>query len=185
VSDEFTPDEMRVLKTFASYLLRGSTTPAATAPAAAPTNKPGGRVASPAELSGRFGDQTVKKDPKRWVGPSYEGAAFSKCPSDYLIALANFLDWQGEMDMKKPEPPRHHNGTFYYEYKFKDAGLARGWAARNAGKDMPPPSVAEPESGGPEPEDALYEEGRADDDIPIITRRIVPHKLERTPRWVR
>lgn len=97
-------------------------------------------VASDGELDSQYGNPVVRKDPKRWAGASYVTATYSQCPSDYLAVLADFLDFKADKDAEKPEPPKHRNGKFYYEFNRKDAALARGWAARNRGLDKPPPA---------------------------------------------
>lgn len=96
--------------------------------------------ADDAELDGRFSDRSVRKDPKRWAGASFKGASYSQCPSEYLLVLADYLEWGADMDARKSEPPKHNNGTPYFEYARKDARLARGWARRNHGKKFNPPA---------------------------------------------
>jgi hypothetical protein len=135
-TEVFTPDEIRMLKALASSLLnamgRGAT-------AAAPAKAPTGKVATTDELSDRFGDPKVRKDPKRWAGESYVGATYSRCPSEYLVELAGYMEWIADKEAQKPEPKRHRNGTPFYEYDLKNAALARGWALRNEGKAFSPP----------------------------------------------
>jgi hypothetical protein len=134
----FTSDEIRILKSLASGMLKamGRGAPASNGAAMA-------GAADDSELDGKYGSPKVRKDPKRWAGASYVGAEYSRCPSDYLQELAGYLDWCANKDAMRPDPKRHRNGTPYYEYDRKNAALARGWAARNAGKTFDPPAQAE------------------------------------------
>ena len=153
----FTDDEIRTLRGLVAFI-RGGGSPGAKASGAA----------TDAELDGRFGNRTVKKDPKRWAGASYAGASYSRCSSEYLLCLAEFLEWKADQDSKKPDPKCHQNGTPWYEYDRKDARLARGWARRNEGKEMPPPDGGIPtdegDGGYVPPDDALPS---GDEDIPF------------------
>lgn len=155
--------EWRALKLLAQAIVAGGVSGGG-APASAGSNGASGsvsqgrRVATDAELDGGYGDKEIRKDPKRWAGASYVGARYSQCPSDYLCVLADFLDWKAAKEAEKPEPKKHANGTPYFEYDRKDAALCRGWAARNRGKELPPPAAASgngeaPVDDGPPPED--------------------------------
>lgn len=99
---------------------------------------PAPRVADDADLDGEWGAPAVRKDPKRWTGPSYVGKKYSECPSDYLLQLAGLLDWQAAKDKEKGDT----DSLKYAGYKERDAARARGWAARNKGKTFAP--AAEP-----------------------------------------
>ena len=82
----------------------------------------GDAVASDVDLDGTHGDPDVKKDPKRWDGPSQAPCRMSECPPEYLDVLADFLKW-------KADHPREGKEK-YAEYDRRDAARARGWAAR-------------------------------------------------------
>jgi hypothetical protein len=116
----------------------------APAPAANGAGKPftKGAVASVGDLEGRFGNPKVRRDPKRWAGDSYVGALYSECPSDYLLVLAESLEYFAEKDSKKPDAKMHNNGTFYWRYDMQNAALARGWSSQNRGKTLPPPQAS-------------------------------------------
>ena len=82
----------------------------------------GGAVATDADLDGTHGDPDVKKDPKRWDGPSQAPCRMSECPPEYLDVLADFLNWKAN----KPREGKEQ----YADYDRRDAARARGWAAR-------------------------------------------------------
>lgn len=138
MTDAFSPEEARVLKALASSLLN------AMGRGQANTNgsNPSRAVADDSDLDSRFGDPTVRKDAKRWAGASYVGCRYSQCPSEYLLCFAESLEYFADKDKAKPDAPKHNNGTPWWEYNLKDAARARGWAARNRGKVLPPPSSA-------------------------------------------
>lgn len=89
------------------------------------------RVATDAELNGKYGDPEVKFDPRDWAGETYKNKPMSMCPADYLDLLAIVLDRfaDGEKDAKKAG------------YKRDDAAKARGHARR---KRSATPVVASP-----------------------------------------
>ncbi len=118
-----------------------------------------GEVASGRDLEGDYGDPIVKRDPKRWTGPSEAGRRMSECSSAFLECLAEFTDWcAGQAESKnemtsgnKPRAP----------YLRKDAARARGHAARNRGKPSAPAPAAEGDAAGnydPNP-DADFDDG--------------------------
>lgn len=90
-------------------------------------------VADDSDLDSQWGNPTVHKDPTLWIrggGASYVGRKYSECPSDYLLALAAFFDWQAGKDEATGDPEK----LKYAGYKRRDSSRARGWAKRNAGK---------------------------------------------------
>lgn len=155
----FTPEEERVLKAIASGLLNANGSGKAGAV--------GKAEATDEELDGRFGDPAVRKDPKRWAGASYVGAKYSECPSDYLLVLAESLEYFADLDSKKADPKKHKNGTPYWQYNLKDAKLARGWARRNRGRTFDPPTggVASDDGGSASGADDFG--GSPDGEIPF------------------
>jgi hypothetical protein len=100
-------------------------------------------VASDAELDSKFGDPVVRKDPKRWDGPSFQGQPFSRCTPEFLDCLAAFFEWKSEKENEDPEKKK------YADYSRKDAARARGWAARIRKGWMPP--VLKPSAGVDDP----------------------------------
>jgi hypothetical protein len=89
-----------------------------------------GRVATDAELDGKYGDGKVVCDPRDWQGASFKGGRMSECPAEYLDLLAVVLDGfaDTETDAKKKK------------YKRDDAAKARGWAARKRAEVATSPS---------------------------------------------
>lgn len=150
MNELFTPEEARILKSFAAAMLRTM----ARNGAAGDTS--GRTIAEDSDLDSRFGDPKVRRDPKHWAGASYVGAHYSQCPTDYLIVLAESLEYFADKDQKKPKDQvrTHTNGTPYWAYNLKDAARARGWAARNRGKAMPPPA------GNDAPSDDGFDQGQ-------------------------
>lgn len=111
----------------------------------------GGSVADDRDLDGKYGDPTVRKDPKRWLdngGESYVGMPFSHCPPEYLETLASLLDWKADRDDEKGT----EDGKKYARYARIDAGRARGWAARIRAGGGPTPRRADNANPAP-PED--------------------------------
>ena len=134
----FTAAEWRALKALASGIATasGGTAAGGSGEAAA------GDAAPDAELRGRYGNPKVRKDPKFWAGAPYVGANYSQCPSEYLIVLAESLEYFADREQKKPSPKVHKNGTPFWKFDLKDARLARGWARRNQGRHFDPPPQA-------------------------------------------
>ncbi len=121
-------------------------------------------VASDADLDGQYGDKQVKFDPKRWQGQSYKGANYSECPSDYLLVLAEFLEWSAANPREGKEK--------YAAYDLRDAGLARGFARRNEGKPLTRKAPVDEYFGGSAAGgDQDPSGGIADDDIPFSASR--------------
>ncbi len=84
---------------------------------------PSGAVASERELDGQYGNPTVKRDPARWKGESFEGHLLSECSPEFLDAFAEFKDFCADN-------PRDGDDPKWARYARKDAALARGWARR-------------------------------------------------------
>lgn len=99
------------------WLIEKNQASPSTAPAPAPVA---------VDIDGKYGDPTIKRDPPKWTGDSYEGFNFSQCPPDYLRALAGFLIWQADKDEKKDD----EKARKYAIYKRTDAARARAWADR-------------------------------------------------------
>lgn len=89
---------------------------------AAPSPTPAAAdMASDADLDGPYGDPQIRaKDPRDWKGEPQKGKRMSQCPAEYLDLVASRLEYFAgqETDEKKAH------------YTRKDAGRARGWAAR-------------------------------------------------------
>lgn len=137
-----------------------SSAPARTASAPARSAPTTPSVASDADLDSQYGDPKVKRDPnqKHWDGPSFVDAHYSECPSDYLIALAGFLEWTAKRNDEKAAQG-DDKAANYATYDRRDAARARGWAKRNEGRardtyDDPGPPDDAPDFG-------------ADSDIPF------------------
>lgn len=159
MSEAFTDDEVRALKSLASFIMGMGNGGGGGATVGGPT-----AAASDADLLGQYGDPEVRKDPKRWAGASYVGARYSECPSDYLIVLAESLEYFAAKDAQNPEARKHRNGTPFWKYNLIDAGRARGWARRNKGLEKAPPAKVESSADdGPPPDDA----GTGDDNVPF------------------
>jgi hypothetical protein len=167
----FTGDEWRVLKAIASAIVaaRGGRS------ASSSNGASGAEAASDADLLSPYGDPSIRRDPKRWAGPSYVGAKYSECPTDYLVMLADSFEYGAGKDSQKPEAEqkKHRNGTPFWKYNLQDAKRARGWARRNLGIAKPPPAarpehVVEPDMVADElaaEEPAIQEEYLVDDEL--------------------
>ncbi len=96
----------------------------------------GGAVADDADLDSDWGDEVIKKDPKRWLdkgGDSYAGCKMSECPAGYLREFASLCDWMARKDEEQGKTYTH-NKTGKEEptapFARKRAARARGWALR-------------------------------------------------------
>lgn len=76
-------------------------------------------------------DPAVRKDPKGWDGPSFEGRAMSECPPDYLEKLAGLFDWMAAKDDEAGAKGETNAKGYPKSGKWKreDAQLCREWAA--------------------------------------------------------
>jgi hypothetical protein len=160
----FTPEEVRVLKALAAGLLNASGVGAVGV-----RESVGGQAvaASDSALNGQWGDPTVRRDPKRWAGDTCVGLKFSECPTDFLECLAEFLEWKVGMNRSDPDAKRHTNGKFYWEFDWRDAGLARGWV-RRIRADEAIGKVRTARKAQPHPaDDAIDYGGCGDDEIPF------------------
>lgn len=92
------------------------------------------KVASDADLDGKFGDPEIKaKDPRDWTGAPMLGKRFSECPAEYLELLAERFDYFVGKNAAGTEGEQKKA-----RYQKLDAARARGWAARiRAGKVKP------------------------------------------------
>lgn len=120
-----------------------------------------GQVASDRELDSEWGDPTVRKDPKRWDGPSFVGCHFSETTPEYLESLASLFDWMGDKD---EESGNLHKGKPTAPYKRSDARRARGWAQRLRNGWKPAESSAAPADQPPADEASSSE---PIDDLPF------------------
>lgn len=117
----------------------------------------GGKIADDRDLDGKYGNPTVRKDPKRWLddgGESFVGMPYSHCPPEYLEVLASLLDWKAGRDDEKGT----EEGKKYARFARIDAARARGWAARIR-RDGPPAPLQQGGDGG--------DDAPADDDSDI------------------
>ena len=117
--------------------------PAAAAPSAS------AKVASDADLDGKFGDPEIRaRDPRDWTGEPMKGRRFSECPAEYLDLLAERLDYFAGKNAESPDEAEQKKAR----YQRLDASRARGWAARiRAGKVAPvkagAPAWSDPDAG--------------------------------------
>lgn len=108
----------------------GRAAPSSDARPAASASSKGGQIASDRELDSEWGDPAVRKDPKRWEGPSFAGCHFSECPADYLDELAGLFDWMADKDEESGNMTKGDKPKPTAPYKRRDAARARGWAKR-------------------------------------------------------
>lgn len=107
--------------------------------------KPMQKVASDADLDGKYGDPEVKmKDPRDWSGPPMGGRHFSECPPEYLDMVADRYEYfisqnAGQTDEDKKK----------LKYNTADMLRARGWAERiRSGKHVQAPANDGTDSDG-------------------------------------
>ncbi len=97
----------------------------------------GGQTGNDSLLDGQYGDPAVfKTEPKDWDGASQVGVKASQVPAEYGHAYADMMDRFG--DKAKRENQLDKNGKATYWRKYQEAACFRGWAKRNAGKQVDP-----------------------------------------------
>lgn len=111
-----------------------------------------GAVANDAELDGQYGDPQIRNDPRRWAGESFVGCKFSETTPEYLDCYAEFKEWQAGKD--EASGAKDTKGRSKANWAWKDARLARGWAARlragwkTRGANAPANSAEDYDTGG-------------------------------------
>lgn len=102
-------------------------------------------IAPDSDLDSQWGDEEVKKNPKRWQGDSFAGRRMSECSPEFLDCLAEHFDYKAgkeaedAQDSALTEEQRAAKKK-YSGYSRKSAARARGWAARlRAGWKPPAP----------------------------------------------
>lgn len=82
------------------------------------------------DLEGPYDDPEVRAtEVKGWSGPSMAGRPYSDCPSEFLLKLADRLEWIANKCEASGELAK--NGKPRAEYVRLDAARARGWAEKN------------------------------------------------------
>jgi hypothetical protein len=84
----------------------------------------------------KFGDPQVRFDPRNWAGKSFKGARMSQCPPDYLRQLASALEYFAEKNDR--DGAVDSKGNPKSKWDRLDAGRARAWAERLAGRAQAP-----------------------------------------------
>ena len=112
----------------------------ATTDAGAQAQTPAPEIASDRDLDGSYGDPMVRMTPRDWSGPSYKTRPMSECPPEFLDQLADLLDWTAEQAESKNEMT--DAGKPIGAYRRRDAGRARGWAARKRRAPIQEPGKA-------------------------------------------
>ena len=110
----------------------------------------GGQIATDRDLDGQYGDEIVKRDPKRWDGPSFANRRMSECSPEFLDCLAEFAEWAAERDDEKARGggPDSEKCVKYARYGRTRAARARGWARRLRSGWSAPARNDAPPSGG-------------------------------------
>jgi hypothetical protein len=78
------------------------------------------------EMSGKYDNPIVIRDPPKWSKGSFVGKKYSECTPDFLKDLAGFLDWAASDDKKNNTLTA--KGKPRYTYREQDAKRARYWA---------------------------------------------------------
>lgn len=101
-------------------------------------------VASDRDMDSQYGNPEVKaKDPRDWTGITMKGKRFSECPPEYLLLVADRLDYFSDQNRTLAEdqqtPPENVQELLKKaRYNRIDAARARGWAARLKAGWTPP-----------------------------------------------
>jgi hypothetical protein len=97
-------------------------------------------VATVFQIRGKYGTPKINFDPKSWSGRSYKGCQASDCPSDFLEAYAEALEYM----VKNPKPDADPK---YVVYNRRDAALCRRWAiersSRTGAESVAPSNAAD------------------------------------------
>lgn len=101
-------------------------------------------IAPDSDLDSQWGDEEVKKNPKRWQGESFAGRRMSECPPEFLDCLAEHFDYKAAREADDAasltDADEAAKKKKYSGYSRKSAARARGWAARLRAGWKPPQS---------------------------------------------
>jgi hypothetical protein len=100
------------------------------------------------QLDNAWADKEIKKDPKRYSGPTMVGLRYSQAPAAWHEAQASFLDWKAEQGRKENPVRLNNNGKPWHEADTFEAKICRAWARRNSGRPMPAPAAPGASHGG-------------------------------------
>lgn len=115
MADQFTADEVRVLKALAAGLL-GATRATGSALG-------DGGVASDSDLDSMYGNEKIRMNPRDWTGRSHKNTMMNTADPEFLDMYAETMAYfAGKNDDAKKAG-----------YDRKAAARARGWAARIRG----------------------------------------------------
>ena len=109
-------------------LSEGAAPPPAPIPVGAREETDEGAIADARDLDGPYGNPEIRRDPPRWMGPSFAGRRFGDATPEYLESLAMFFDWKARESEKKDE--RVRGGGLKSKFIRLDAARARGWRKR-------------------------------------------------------
>jgi hypothetical protein len=101
-------------------------------------------VADDHDLDSQWGDETVKLNPRDWMGESYKGQPMSECPPDFLDQVAKACDYFAQ----KNEGKITDKGKPKSDFDRRTAARARGWAKRLRSGWKPPSASSTQSSGG-------------------------------------
>lgn len=102
-------------------------------------------IASDSDLDSEWGNEEVKKNPKRWQGVDHAGRRMRECSPEFLDCLAEHFDYKAGKEAEDAaaltDADEASKKRKYSGYSRKSAARARGWAARlRAGWKPPAPS---------------------------------------------
>lgn len=107
------------------------------APSTTTDTKPGGQVASDAELDSKYGDEKIAFSPRDWTGENVKGRPMSTVPPACLDLLALAYDYFAEKNDREKAVDTKGNPKSTYDRR--SAARARGWAKRLRAGWKPPP----------------------------------------------
>ena len=92
------------------------------APTVALSSPPVGDIkpAPDADLMSEYGDAVIKKDPKRWTGPSMVGKKMSQTTPEYCDSVLGLAIWKMTKDLEAGDAKKA-------SYARRDAERALGW----------------------------------------------------------
>ena len=120
---DFTPKEIAILKSFAATMVNSAL--GRTGAASGSTE-----ALDDHQLDKDWADKIVKKDPKRWDGPTQVGNRYSLCPPEWHDAQASLLAWKAQKEREETPPKLRDNGKPWSESTEFEAKLSRAWAKR-------------------------------------------------------
>jgi hypothetical protein len=129
-----------------------------------PSDTGGGDASPDSELDSKFGNEQIKRDPKRWTGRPHAPCLMSECEPEFLECYAEFKDWTASKNDEKAagNGPDGASAAKYAGYDRKSARRARGWRRRILAGWKPAERNDSPPDLGTQPSGDAFEDSPFD-----------------------